>query len=100
MIIIELPMETLQNIINEAARHAAAETLRGLHPDTDRISQTEAEREFGYAWMKRHIADGSAKFTRGSGSKNAKKAFSRNQLKQIVEMEKIKKEIIIKTKKR
>lgn len=70
----------LTDIIREASKMGAAEMLKALRPEEDRISQREAWRIFGMAFVRAN----EAKLTvvQGSG-KNSTKYFSRAELVQM-----------------
>ena len=46
--------EELQHIISQAARCGAMEAVKALKPSADRISQAEAFRSFGRAFVEAH----------------------------------------------
>lgn len=46
--------EELRHIINQAARCGAMEAVKALKPSADRISQAEAFRSFGRAFVEAH----------------------------------------------
>lgn len=46
--------QDLATIIMQSAAMGAAEAIRRLHPDRDRISQRQAAREFGGSFLKRN----------------------------------------------
>lgn len=67
------------DIITEASKMGAAEMLRRLRPEDDRISQREAWREFGMAFVKAN--EHRLSVTQGQG-RNATKWYSRAELVQ------------------
>jgi len=65
-------------LVSEAIANALANDER---TGGDAISQRQAEKEFGWSWMRQHIAVYGRKiYSQSSGSKNAKRTFSRKQL--------------------
>lgn len=68
------------DIITEASKMGAAEMIRRLRPEEDRISQREAWREFGMAFVKAN--EHRLSVTKGQG-RNATKWYSRAELVQV-----------------
>lgn len=67
-------------IIQEAARAGAAQAMKVLRPADDRISRRQAEAEFGWAWVKRQVDQGSVIPARAGNAKNSTMYFSRAEL--------------------
>lgn len=72
----------LLGIISEAARMGAAEVVKTLDPASDLISQREAFKEFGKAFVIAH-EDGLTVIRKGSAA-NSPRLFSRAELTQLV----------------
>jgi hypothetical protein len=68
------------DIIREASKMGAAEMLKALKPEEDRISQREAWRLFGMAFVKAN--EPRLSVVQGSG-KNSTKWYSRAELVQL-----------------
>lgn len=64
-------------IITEAARMGAAETLRRLRPEDDRISQRQAVKEYGGAFLKANAARLTVTFN------GNRREYSRAELEQL-----------------
>lgn len=50
--------ETYRSIIMEASKMGAAEAVKYLKPEKDRISKRQAEKEFSWAWIKNKLEKG------------------------------------------
>lgn len=70
----------ITDIIREASKMGAAEVLKALRPEDDRISQREAWRIFGMAFVKAN--EPSLSVIQGSG-RNSTKWYSRAELVQL-----------------
>lgn len=80
-------------IIQEAARAGAAQAMKVLRPADDRISRRQAEAEFGWAWVKRHVEDGLVVPDRTGIARNSTMYFSRAELTTLKMSEIIDKEL-------
>lgn len=69
-------------IIEQAARMGAAEAVKALAPTSDLISQRQAFKEFGRAFVLAH-EDGLTVIRKGSAA-NSPRLFSRAELTQLV----------------
>lgn len=85
-------------LVRQASRMAVQEMMRIEHPEKDIISQNQAEKEFGVAWVRNRIASGKITTTRTGSASNSKKQLSRSELVSLKSSEKIH-EIYIKTRK-
>lgn len=65
------------DIIRKAATMGAAEAIRKMQPQNDRISQRQAEKEFGVGFIRRH-ADRLTVVWNGN-----RKEYSRAELEQV-----------------
>lgn len=70
----------ITDIIREASKMGAAEVLKALRPEDDRISQREAWRLFGMAFVKAN--EQRLSVIQGSG-RNSTKWYSRAELVQL-----------------
>lgn len=84
-------------LVREASRMAVVEVMRIVEPSQDIISQNQAEKEFGAAWVRNHIASGKIATNRTGNAHNSKKQLSRSELVSLKSSERIH-EIYIKTK--
>lgn len=67
-------------MIQAAFEAGAAYMASMMAPQEDRISQEEAYRQFGAAWVRRMVDEGKASFVRGGKTANATKWYSRAEL--------------------
>ncbi len=85
-------------LIREVSRMAVQEAMRIEHPENDIISQNQAEKEFGAAWVRNRIISGKIAVNRTGGASNSKKQLSRSELVSLKSSERVH-EIYIKTQK-
>lgn len=86
--------ETYLSIIQEASRAGAAEMAKLLRPEEDRISKRQAEKEFTWAWVNRHLEQGLIVPRRSGDKKNSTMYFSRSALVSLQSSERIRETIL------
>lgn len=86
--------ETYRSIIMEASKMGAAEAVKYLKPEKDRISKRQAEKEFSWAWIKNKLEKGQILAERTGNKKNSTMYFSRSQLISLQSSERIEETIL------
>lgn len=71
------------NALMSSADLVAAAVIRRLEPTKDSISQNQAERKYGRAWIRGHIQAGHLTSRRTGGAKNSKIVFSMLEIESL-----------------
>ena len=85
----------LFDLIQAAFEAGAAEMRKTLAPEDDRITQADAFREFGRAWVELMTDREVVHFYRNGTARNSCKYYSRAELNKVMNSQRIKKDIII-----
>lgn len=78
----------IKDLLVKCAEIGALECLKNLQPKTDRLTQNEAYRKYGAAWVKRRVREGVINKKRGGTAKNSPLYYSQTELKAVLNAEK------------
>ena len=85
-----LDINQIINLIENASEKGAAEYAKLNSPKSDMISQNQAYKKFGEAWVKDLVKNGRVNYTRiGTGGRTSNRNYSYSQLLSILTAEEL-----------
>lgn len=78
----------IKDLMVKCAEIGALECLKNLEPIKDRLTQNEAYRKYGAAWVKKRVREGVINKQRMGTSKNSPLCYSQSELKAALNAEK------------
>lgn len=79
----EIELWELKNIVQAAAEEAVKKYILSQHPTKDEITERQAYKEFGSAWVRGQVALGLVKPFRKGESRNSAKVYPRSVLMEL-----------------